>query len=124
MPKNRLAEDGRIPDRYPNLTETDTEDSGERTKLNVLESDGTLIFSHGPLSGGSELTRTFALEVGKPVQFVDFSEQPLRLPESINTVRSWLANIDCKVLNIAGPRESEDAQIYASVYAFLLDLFG
>ena len=56
VPKNRAAEDGAIPAKYPNLRETETEDSAERTRLNVLNSDATLIFSHGALAGGSRLT--------------------------------------------------------------------
>ncbi len=41
-PKGRMAEDGRISDKYP-LIETESEDYAERTRLNVENSDGTLI---------------------------------------------------------------------------------
>ena len=54
-PKGRLAEDGRIPDDYP-LRETETTDYAERTKLNVRDSDGTLILTMGPPVGGLIVT--------------------------------------------------------------------
>ena len=44
VPKNRLAEDGRISEKYLNLVETETEDYAERTELNVKNSDATLLF--------------------------------------------------------------------------------
>ena len=37
-----------------------------RTKRNVADSDATLIFNTGALSGGSLLTKRFALKQGKP----------------------------------------------------------
>ena len=56
IPKGRLAEDGVIPEQYSNLVETDSEVYSVRTKLNVRDSDATLILSHGPLTGGSLYT--------------------------------------------------------------------
>lgn len=42
-PKGRLSEVGKIPDKYL-LKETESSDYSERTKLNIHDSDGTLIF--------------------------------------------------------------------------------
>jgi hypothetical protein len=56
VPKGRKAEDGVIPAHYSNLRETDADDYESRTRLNVREADATLILSHGPLTGGSQLT--------------------------------------------------------------------
>ena len=46
IPKGRKAEDGRLPDRYQ-LQEMPTPSYPERTEQNVIDSDGTLIFSRG-----------------------------------------------------------------------------
>lgn len=54
-PKGRLAEDGPLPDRYP-LRETEFEGYSKRTKLNVQDSDGTLLFTRQRPSGGTKLT--------------------------------------------------------------------
>jgi len=51
VPYGRVAEDGRIPDGYPGLVETDSRDPAVRTMRNVRDLDATLIVSHGPLTG-------------------------------------------------------------------------
>jgi hypothetical protein len=117
VPQGRIAEDGRIPDKYTNLIETETDDPTERTEKNVHSSDATLIFSQGPLSGGSKLTLDFAQKFEKPVLHIDLLD--LSFADAIARVRSWLDGIDGRVLNIAGPRASEDERIYESVYRFL-----
>src|SRR5688572_30647391 len=73
VPKDRLAEDGRISEKYPNLIETETENPAERTELNVKSADATLILSHGELKGGSLLTLKFAEKYKKPFLHIDFS---------------------------------------------------
>ncbi len=55
VPKGRAAGDGPLPSRY-RVRETPSEDRAERTGRNVADADATLLISHGPLTGGSELT--------------------------------------------------------------------
>lgn len=48
-----------VPDRYPNLRETDTDDNYEtRTRLSVQDADATLILSHGPLRRIQHISRS------------------------------------------------------------------
>jgi hypothetical protein len=55
VPKGRKAEDGKIAERY-NLVELSTTSYPARTKRNIEESDGTVIFSlERLLSGGTKL---------------------------------------------------------------------
>ncbi|HEY8563231.1 MAG TPA: putative molybdenum carrier protein [Pyrinomonadaceae bacterium] len=122
VPKNRRAEDGAIGARYPNLIETKTRDYAERTELNVRTTDATLIVSHGPLTGGSQLTARFAETHRKPCRHVDFTEESVE--EAAEASREWLASIKCERLNIAGPRASTDPAIYEKTLAFLAALFG
>ena len=117
VPKNRAAEDGRISEKYPHLVETETENPAERTELNVINSDATLILSHGELQGGSKLTKEFAEKHRKPFLHVDFSE--LTIQQAVEKTRIRLDSIDCESLNIAGARASEDAEIYAKTKEFL-----
>jgi len=121
VPRGRLAEDGRIPDRYPGLVETDTADPAERTGQNVREADATLIVSHGPLHGGSQLTLEKARGRGKPVLHLDV--QALGISVATERLREWLEIERPRVLNVAGPRASDDAEIYDAV-ATLLHLAG
>lgn len=110
VPKNRAAEDGRISEKYPNLIETATENPAERTASNVLDTDATLLLSHGELRGGSKLTKELAEKHQKPFLHVDFSE--LTIEQAVEKTIFWLASIDCETLNVAGARASEDAEIY------------
>ena len=67
VPRGRKAEDGKIADRY-NLVELMTSSYPARTRRNIEESDGTVIFSlEHLLSGGTKLTRDYANELGKPL---------------------------------------------------------
>lgn len=121
VPKDRQAEDGRIPEKYINLQEAETEDPKTRTVLNVKNSDATLILSNGGLKGGSKLTKEFAEKYHKPFLLIDFTI--LKTDEAATKTRTWLDSIECRTLNIAGPRASEDTEIYTRTKEFLTELF-
>ncbi|HEY3121670.1 MAG TPA: putative molybdenum carrier protein [Vicinamibacteria bacterium] len=116
-PRGRRAEDGRIPDRYP-LRETASSDYPSRTAANVREADATLVLvQRGGRSRGTALTRRVAAEYEKPLLEVDLSAAPR--PE---TVQEWLERLGVRTLNVAGPRESETADIYDRAREFLLQV--
>ncbi|NIR28363.1 MAG: molybdenum cofactor carrier [Gammaproteobacteria bacterium] len=104
-PRGRRAEDGPIPDAYP-LRETTSSDYRERTQRNVVESDATLIIARGALSGGTALTRDLAQRAGRPCLLLDLGSEP-----RVEPIREWLRAHDVRVLNVAGPRESQQPGI-------------
>ena len=110
VPKGRLDENGKIPRRYPNLTASDSEDPKVRTELNVRDSDATLILSHGPLSGGSKYTEQKAIELGKPFKHLDLAS--MSIERALSDAKTWLATTQPRTLNVAGPRASNDPEIY------------
>ena len=110
VPNGRSAEDGRIPDYYENLIETSSSDPAVRTWLNVVDSDATLIISRGRLNGGSLLASIAARTENQPWLHVDLLK--MTRESAVKSTRRWLAGIDCGTLNIAGPRQSEDPEIY------------
>jgi len=112
-PKGRKAEDGRIPNRY-NLKETKSADYRERTRLNVQDSDGTLIFSKSPLTGGTKYTMELAKEMGKPVLHMEKGEY-----SAATDIGQFIQDHNISILNVAGPRESGDPEIYDDVKATL-----
>jgi hypothetical protein len=120
IPLGRWAEDGPIPSDLAELRETTSRDPGERTVLNVLDSDGTLIVSHGELRGGSALTRAAAVRHGRPWLWLDLAEEPLESAPS--RASAWIAEHEIRVLNVAGPRASEDARIYDATLALVTAL--
>jgi hypothetical protein len=122
VPKGRLAEDGRIPDRYPGFREAPTADYAERTVLNVRDADATLIFSHGPLTGGSLHTLNTAVRLARPALHVDLS---LRSDgDAVSEIRTWLLTVRPNILNVAGPRASSDAGIAAHASIVLRAVLG
>jgi hypothetical protein len=120
IPRGRVAEDGRIPESYINLIETSSSNPGERTRRNVETSDGTLIISRGPLFGGSRSTKEIADGLKKPVIHIDIGSLPLGT--LIERAREWLDTNNIRVLNIAGPRASDDPEIYGITMHFLKKL--
>lgn len=113
-PSGRRAEGGTIPDRYQ-LEETPSADYAVRTRLNVRESDATLILSAGDPTGGTALTVRLAKKEGRPHLVLDLLADPD--PE---VARSWIQATGVRVLNVAGPRESKCPGIAAQATAFLL----
>src|SRR6202051_1239331 len=69
-PEDRAAEDGAIPEHYP-LTPLARGGYRERTRQNVLDSDGTAILFHGVLGGGTLLTLNLCKREGKPHVVID-----------------------------------------------------
>jgi hypothetical protein len=122
VPKGRLAEDGVIPAKYPELIQTPDPAVEIRTEWNIRDSDATFILSHGPLEGGSLYTRIKAEELGTLWLHIDFLETG---PEqAAKMARSWLEIVRPHVLNIAGARASKDPAIYDATARFLRSLFG
>jgi hypothetical protein len=115
-PQGRRAEDGRIPDHYP-LQEASSEDYRLRTRLNVEDSDGTLILSQGTPKGGTALTLKLARKFNKPFLLVDLARHADPSP-----VRQWVQNNQVRILNVAGPREGESAGVFEKASAFLLEV--
>lgn len=59
VPRGRRAEDGTIASHYP-VRECRSSSYGVRTRLNVRDTDGTLILCRGRPSGGTSLTLAIA----------------------------------------------------------------
>jgi len=112
-PKGRLAEDGRIDDRY-RLIELESRNYVDRTRRNVMDADGTLILYTGILQGGTFLTARFAEQLQKPLLTIRLSH-----PGKPNRVRDWVLKHHIKVMNIAGPRATKDPTIYKLAVEFL-----
>ena len=118
IPNGRIAEDGPLPLRY-HLQEMPTSSYPDRTKQNVLDSDGTLILSHGELTGGSALTLELARYYATPYLHLDMDS--ISVAQAAQLLTSWIYEKEIKVINIAGARASGDPAIY-QVTTAVLDL--
>ncbi len=123
LPRGRKDENGdALSDKYAAMQETDTDDVNVRTELNVQSSDATLIFSHGALFGGSEYTERMAQKHGKPWLHADLDRQDS--DRAVLLVREWLSATQPRVLNVAGPRASDDPEIYSKAKCVLIGAFA
>lgn len=112
IPKGRKTEAGPLPKKYQ-LKEMPATDYPQRTEQNVIDSDGTLIISHGELTGGSEYTRDMANKHGRPSLHIDL--EVINGFKAAQIITTWIADQRIKVLNVAGPRATKDPKIYEAV---------
>ena len=119
--RGRKAEDGEIPKRY-HLQETSSTKYLVRTERNVTDSDGTVVFTFGPPTGGNKRTIQFAKRHNKPCLHVDLDA--VDDDTATAAVQVWLASDafagdlftpapETITLNIAGSRESKAPGIQA-----------
>lgn len=116
IPKGRITENGPLPERY-HLQEMADDSYSSRTRQNVIDSDGTLIISHGELTGGSDYTQHMAIEHHRACLHIDLNTT--NVSAGSKKIRGWLDKNKIKVLNVAGPRASKDPLIYDSVSSIL-----
>lgn len=120
-PKDRRSEDGAIAQRYQ-LTETDSRNYAVRTKKNIDDSDGTLIFHSGVIGGGTELTVKLCQRLSKPLLVFSLEQVESQLVSPIELASDWLRSNKICILNIAGPRLSSAPNLPERVKPFLRDV--
>lgn len=118
-PAGRLAEDGEIPQQYQ-LAELRSRYYPDRTERNVLDSDATLILYRGRMTGGTKLTQRICRQVGKPSLSVSIAQAERAMKKIID----WLSEIRPGVLNVAGPRESNDVGIQVATRTLLTEVWS
>ncbi len=113
VPKGRKTEAGPLPEKYI-VREMPTAGYPKRTEQNVIDSDGTVIFTHGKLSGGSDLTRKLAIKHNSPWLHCDMTT--LSAHGAFEKLCKWIDANAIETLNVAGRSASKDEMIYGVVY--------
>ncbi len=116
VPKGRITEDGPLPEKYQ-MEEMPTGNYQERTEQNVIDSDATLILSHGKLTGGSAYTRDMALQHARPWLHIDLNKTTKF--EAAKKISDWVVENGVSILNVAGSRASRDPSLYDDVTEIL-----
>jgi hypothetical protein len=105
-PAGRRAEDGPLDARYA-VQDTPSPQAARRTEWNVRDSDGTVIFSLAPvLHGGTKLAQRFTREYRMPLLHLTPNS-----PDAARELDAFVVEYRVAVLNVAGPRESEEPGI-------------
>ena len=116
--KGRKIKNGILPDKYE-LEEMPVAGYKERIEQNVIDSDGTVIFSHGELTGGADYSMKMTERHNRPTLHIDLKETPAVTASS--KIYSWITKNDIEVLNVAGSRASEDPEIYKNTMYIIED---
>jgi hypothetical protein len=87
------------------------------TEQNVIDSDGTIIVARGKLTGGTDYTREMALKHRKQLLGIDLNLTGHY--DAASLIASWIKLRRVEILNVAGPRASEDPEIYRDVLTIL-----
>jgi hypothetical protein len=115
-PRGRLAEDGPLPRRYP-LDETVSRDPSERTRLNVRDSNATLILAPAEPREGTAIALAAARKLRRPFLVLD-----PRRPDAPELAARWAITHDVATLNVAGPRSSEWDEGYEAAFGLVAEL--
>ena len=115
------AEDGALPDCYPNTKGMCSAVPAIRTRCDVIGSDDTAIFHHGNIFGGTRHTMEAVSEFGKTLLCLDLSKWSAAF--AATRLLDWVTAEGVEVLKVAGPRQTEDRNIYSAVRAVLARAF-
>ncbi len=114
-PGDRTAEDGIIDGRYP-LVALPKGGTRQRTRLNVTDSGGSVIFFFETLSGGARLTRNLCALEMRPYLLIDTRE--VTEPETAAAkIQEFVEKQGIHILNVSGPRASRWPTGYDFVFA-------
>jgi hypothetical protein len=92
----------------------------DRIEQNVTGSDGTVIISHGDLTGGADYSLKMAEKHKRPVLQIDLKKMPIdSAPAKMNT---WITDNNIEILNVAGSRTNEDSNIYKDTMCIIEDV--
>ncbi len=120
-PEGRRSETGVIPARYP-VHELAGSGYSERTRQNVVDSDGTAIIFDAALEGGTRLTAEYCAKEGKPHVLIDTAT--LSQAESVDLLGSFIRDNDIEVLNVGGPRASKWRRAHAYTHWLLTEILA
>jgi hypothetical protein len=99
------------------LSELASRHYSKRTAANVDAADGTLILTYNRvLSSGTRLTHRLAVVSGKPLLAIILALDATSL---VDEVVRWVNEHNIRVLNVAGPRESQVVGIQREVEEFI-----
>ena len=118
LPKGRKTENGPLPEEYADFQEMARGGYPKRTEQNVIDSDGTIIFTYGKLSTGSALTFKLAKKHNRPCLHIDLDIEN----KPVELIKDWLIEWDIKTLNVAGRSVSKAPDVYDDVKAIMIDV--
>ena len=109
IPKGPAAETDPLLEKY-NVREMPVSSRSQVVEQNIVDSEGTLLMSHGELFGELAAARDMAVQHARQWIHIDFNvttELDAALKTSI-----WMIEHNISVLNVSGPTACKDTEIY------------
>ena len=119
--KGIKTEDGVLPEHY-NVKGIDNPSFFERLEKNIIDSEGTVIVTHGQLSIGLKGVRGLAEKHKKPCLILDLKECTIN--HAISSVRKWMDNHEIEVVYFTGPKPVGTSKVYRDVILIIQGICG
>ena len=101
--------DGVLPEQY-NVKRIDNPSYFERLEKNIIDSEGTVILTHGQLSIGLKGAKDLADKHKKPCLHLELRECTTN--HAISSIRKWMDNNEIEVVYFTGPKPVGTSKIY------------
>lgn len=121
IPKGRICEGGRVPDKYDRLEETCSSGYKGRTVKNIAAAQATLVIYFKKLSGGTLFTASMVEKAGKPILKINLAYK--KREKAKEEILKWIRDNQIEILNVAGPRASKIRSAHSKTFELLLGVF-
>ena len=105
-----------------NLHETASIGFSQPAELNILESDGTMILTHGKSKGASEPVQQISKKHHRPCLYIDLNE--IGEAKAVQIIATWIEIRKMKTLNVTGLRGDNTAGIYEATKRILVTVLS
>jgi len=109
-----------LPEQY-HIREIKGDERVEAVRQNLIDSDGTLLMSHGELSRFSDQVRVIAIDFNHPWLHVDLNDTSAF--SAAQTINQWVIQQNIEILHVAGARMDRDPNIYQATLDILEAFF-
>jgi Circularly permutated YpsA SLOG family len=107
--KRKRAENGVLLEQY-DLKTIDVPSYHVRLEKNIINSDGTIILTHGQLIIGSKIIKDLAKKHNKPCLYIDLTECALN--HAISSIRKWILNNEIEAVYFTGSKAVGQSSVY------------
>ena len=110
---------GVYPEQY-NLKIIDVPSYHTRLEKNILDSDGTVILTHGQLIIGSKIIRDLANKHQRPCLNVDLTSCTMN--HAVSSIRKWTTDNDIETVYFTGSKPVGESNIYEATIRIIEDI--
>lgn len=117
--RRKRTENADLTKQY-NLRSIDVPSYHGRLEKNIIDSDGTVVLTHGQLSIGSKIIRELANKHKKPCLNVDLTSCTMN--HAASSIRRWITNNDIETVYFTGSKLVGESNIYEATIRIIEDI--